>query len=184
MAAPNTVFARFSQAWPFWHWLAVIGLALNLAACGFHLKGTGPNAIAGFKSIQLVETQGVQAEILRALRLQLQASDVKVVEAIGQAEIVLRFAPTQTQISDTSISGQGDASSQLIKVTQPIRVENVATEAPLLDSQVSAYRDRRIDNAAALASNRELRAIQQEMATDIAAQIIDRINRARAEPAK
>ncbi len=184
MAATRELFGRLSQAWMFGAWLTMIALSMSLNGCGFHLKGTGPNAVAGFKSIKFESTDGVRSDILRALTQQLRSTDVKVVDNVAQAEVVLRFSPTQYISSNTSISGQGDAASQLIKMTQPIQVQEVATEKDILDTSVQTYRDRRIDNAAALASNRELRSIQQQMAADIASQIIDRINRARAEPAK
>jgi LPS-assembly lipoprotein len=179
-----SVYGKNRQAWAFWHWLVVIGLALSLTACGFHLKGTGPNAVAGFESIKFESTGGVRPDILRALKMQLTSTDVKVVDNAAQAEVILRFSPTQYTTSRTSISGQGDAASELIKMAQPIHVQEVATEKDILDTSVQAFRDRRIDNSAALASNRELMSIQQQMAADIASQIIDRINRARAEPAK
>ncbi|MDG4811715.1 LPS assembly lipoprotein LptE [Hydrogenovibrio sp. 3SP14C1] len=172
------IMTQFSQAWLVRiRVFAILGLVLTLTACGFHLKGVGKNAVATFKSIELVNTDGVRADVLRSLEQQLKASNVKIVNNMAEAEIVLSFQPTGYTVSRTSISGQGDASSELIKMMQPIRVEEVATEKELLKTVVQVYRDRRIDNAAALASNRELRSIQQQMANDIAVQIIDRINR-------
>lgn len=172
------IMTQFSQAWLVRiRVFAILGLVLTVSACGFHLKGVGKNAVATFKSIELTHTDGVRADVLRSLEQQLKASNVKIVNNMADAEIVLSFQPTGYVVSRTSISGKGDATSELIKMTQPIRVEEVATEKELLKTVVQVYRDRRIDNAAALASNRELRSIQQQMANDIAVQIIDRINR-------
>lgn len=169
---------QISQAWLVrLRFVAILSMVFTLTACGFHLKGVGKNAVATFESIQLVNTDGVRADILRSLEQQLKASDVKVVNHMADAQIVLSFQPTNYTVSRTSISGQGDATSELIKMAQSIRVEDVATEKELVKTVVQVYRDRRIDNAAALASNRELRSIQQQMANDIAVQIIDRINR-------
>ncbi len=91
-----SVYGKNRQVWPFWHWLAVIGLALSLTACGFHLKGTGPNAVAGFESIKFESTGGVRPDILRALKMQLTSSDVKVVDNAAQAEVILRFRRPST----------------------------------------------------------------------------------------
>lgn len=168
-----------------WFLLGVFTLLFSLLnGCGFHLKGTGVDATAQFKSVQLVDTQGVREDVLRALRQQLKASGVKVVQTLVEAELKVTFNPTQYSASQTSISGSGDATSELIKMSQTFNVEQVETEKSVLDATVQVFRNRQIDNTAALAANRELRGLQRQMAADLAIQIIDRINRAYAQTLK
>lgn len=178
-----------NQAWAFLStkWLMLSVLLLALTACGFHLKGMGPNAKASFQSIYLSQTAGVRADVLRTLTQLLKASDVQIVEISKDAELILALEPTGYQVSRTSISGQGDTTSELLKMSQTFGVELQNAQAertPLLTATVSSYRDRRIQTAAALASNRELQDIQLQMAFDVANQVIDRINRAYQRQAK
>jgi len=90
----------------------------------------------------------------------------------------LSLSATGYEVSRTSLSGQGDTTSELLKMSQSFTVNRVMTETLLLSATVTSFRDRRIDIGAALASSRELKDIQQQMAFDLANQVIDRINRA------
>ncbi len=169
-----------NQAWAFLvaKWLFLPMLVASVTACGFHLKGMGPNAKASFQSVYLAQTTGVRAEVLKTFKQLLKASDVKVVDSVSSAELSVSLNPTVYEVSRTSMSGQGDTTSELLKMSQTVSVKRVATESLLMTATVNSYRDRRIETAAALGSSRELQDIQQQMAFDIANQLIDRINRA------
>lgn len=156
----------------------ILLFCLNLAGCGFHLKGMGPNAKPSFQSVYLAQTAGVRADVMQTFMRLLKASDVKVMSSLENAELSLSLSATGYDVSRTSISGQGDTTSELLKMQQSFTVNQVSTETRLLSATVNSYRDRRIDVGAALASSRELQDIQQQMAFDIANQVIDRINRA------
>jgi len=169
-----------AQAWSFFkaQWLWVCVLAFTLSACGFHLKGMGQNSVATFQSIYFSQTTGVRGDVMQVLKQLLKASDVKMVGDAESAELVLALEPTIYQVSRTSISGQGDTTAELLKMSQAFRVHLPDSKVPLLTATANSYRDRRLDTGAALASSRELQDIQQQMAFDVANQIIDRINRA------
>jgi len=178
----NTAFSgqkqpKIYQAW--WILGLLSAILLNLSACGFHLKGTGANAVATFKSVQLLDENLVRPDVLRALKQQLKASNVKLVTLMADAEITIQFQITGYRTSRTGLSSSGDTSSELLKMSQAFEVVDVATEKALLKTSAQTFRDRQIDNSAVLASSRELRSIQQQMANDLAVQIIDRINRAK-----
>jgi len=172
------------QAWGFLSpfspgkWISIALLALSVSACGFHLKGMGSNSKPTFKSIYFAQTAGVRADILQTLKQLLKASDVILAQSAQAAALSLSLSATGYEVSRTSLSGQGDTTSELLKMSQSFTVNRVMTETLLLSATVTSFRDRRIDIGAALASSRELKDIQQQMAFDLANQVIDRINRA------
>jgi LPS-assembly lipoprotein len=181
------------QAWSDWlspqrgwrtEWQTVSLLALllvtlvQLSGCGFHLRGYATAGEAQFKSIKIDGLEQVQADVAEALTRQLNSSQVEVVRTLGQAELALRLSPTHSGRTRTAYTGSGDVSSVLLTIKQPFEVVEVASETQLLNTEAIAYRDQQIDTGALLASNRELRDIQQQMGEEIARQIVDRINRA------
>ncbi|WP_028487195.1 LPS-assembly lipoprotein LptE [Thiomicrorhabdus chilensis] len=149
-----------------------------MSGCGFHLRGYDSGGQAQFKSVKLTDLQSVQGDVADALRQQLKASGVVVTPNLAGAELEVSFARTYSHRSKTSYTGTGDVSSVLLTMKQAFEVQEVATESLLLRAEVSSYRDHQINNNALLASNRELEAIQQQMARDLARQIVERINRA------
>lgn len=157
--------------------LLVFGLAL-LQGCGFHLRGYGMQAEAQFKSVKLTQLSQVEGNIQQALIRQLQSQGVIIADSLANAELEVVFEKTAVHQSRTAYTGTGDVASLLLTLKQSFRVQEVASETVLLDTQVSAYRDHHIDNTALLASNRELEEIRQQMAQEVAMQVIERINRA------
>lgn len=148
-------------------------LVLQLSACGFHLRGTGDIGQLPFTQAQLQLANGVQQTVADAMGRQLERSGVSL---SATAENAINLAATQYLVSQTSTAGLGDATSELIKMTQPFTVTD-AEGAILLSSSVSAYRDRQINTAEILASDTELKNLRKAMASDIARQIMQRIQR-------
>lgn len=169
----NTV-AKKCQIW----WLLSILVLFGLSGCGFALKGynNGAGAVT-FKTAKL-EANGTRMDLQRALTRYLKESDVVVVDSLADAELVIRLGKTGYQRSTTGKTTSGDTSSELIKMTQPFSVEEVATEKQVVKAEAKSYRNRNVDANQAQASNRELQSIQKQMANELALQILDRINRA------
>ena len=163
----------------FWGLFLAFFTLLNLSACGFHLKGMDEKSAVDFKTIQLTKTEGVRADIMLALKQLLKSYKIEEVSTEGKAEVVVAFQPTQYTASRTGLTAQGDTASELLKMAQPIQAKDVQADKQIVEATVQSFRDRRINNSAALASNRELQNIQRQMAQDIAGQILDRIARAR-----
>ena len=165
-------------------WKRALGLAVItlfsislLSGCGFHLRGYDQPQQAQFKSIKLSGLNQVTQEVRLALRDQFEARGVKVVPSLAGAELDVQLLRTYSHSSKTSYTGTGDVASVLITLKQGFRVEDVATEKVLVTSEAIAYRDHQIDNAALLATNRELQEIKQQMANEVVSQIVAQINR-------
>jgi LPS-assembly lipoprotein len=89
---------------------------------------------------------------------------------------------TGYQATRTATSGLGDTSAELLKMSQPFSLQEVATEKLVVTGTATVYRDRRIDTSAMVAANRELTLMKREMAEEVARQILDRIQRAYRQP--
>lgn len=148
-----------------------------LSGCGFQLRGYGEPQQAQFKAVKLSGLEGVSEEVQRALRDQLKASSVTVMPSLVGAELDIKLQRTYTNSSKTSYTGSGDVASVLITLKQAFSVEEIATETLLLSSEAIAYRDHSIDSASLLASSRELKEINQQMANEVVSQLVDQINR-------
>ncbi|BBN60315.1 LPS assembly lipoprotein LptE [Hydrogenovibrio marinus] len=164
----------------------LLAATLLLSACGFHLKGMGDAATATYQSIKIVQNPGVRSDVAQALNQQLQAMGIKVVSNLADAELVLNLQATQMNTSITARDGKGDVSGELLKMIQPFNAQVVATEESVIQARAVAYRDRSVNAAQAQASSRELQSIQRQMASEVALQVLDRLNRAYAlmHPAK
>lgn len=158
----------------------VVGSAAVLSGCGFRLRGTGALAGARYQSVFLRGESGVPAELANSLRQQLRGLGVVVTEAFADAEVVIELGRYNRQLSRTSRSATGEATSELIRLTQSFRAERIADEQEIIAADVIAMRDRQIDPNQLLAAARELEDIERQMQQDLARQLIDRINRSYA----
>lgn len=158
--------------------LIALFLTQLLSGCGFHLRGYGAAEQAQFQSVKLTSIERVHGEIREALVQQLKGSGVRLSDSLREAELDIRFEPTVYKQSRTAYTGSGDAASLLLTMTQRFTVNRVADERQLLAAEVRSVRDHQVDNAALLASNREMQDIRRQMAQDVARQVIQRINRA------
>jgi LPS-assembly lipoprotein len=87
-------------------WLSVVGVVLlSLQGCGFHLRGAQPLPPAMARTY--VAGDGA-SDLVRDLKLDLQAAGVKVVAAADQASAVLHVLSVQrrTRVLSVDINGQ------------------------------------------------------------------------------
>ena len=163
-----------------WMWTGSVFLMVSLLlnGCGFQLRGYGSIGEIHFKTVLLKSSPGVRTEVKQALRKQLELSGVSLVSSEKQAEVLIQLNPTHYKVSRTAYSGQGDATAELLSMSQSFTATWVLTGNPLVSGSVETYRDRQIDTAALLASEQELVGMRENMADELARQMMDRINRA------
>jgi len=149
-----------------------------LSGCGFHLRGLNSVGESQFKTVQLNNLMAASSEIQKALRSQLKSSGIVLVDSISEAEVQITLQATLFKASRTAYSGQGDATAEMLKMTQSFSAISVSSEQPITAGSVETYRDRQIETNAMLAADNELNSIKQEMAELLARQLMDRINRA------
>lgn len=151
---------------------------LFITGCGFHLRGMDSLGQLQFKTVFVQNESQARLEVQQALRKQLDLSGVQRVDSAQQAEVVIRLQPTHYQVSRTAFSGQGDATAELLKMSQSFTAIWGLTGNILVTGAVETYRDRQIETAALLASEQEVIGMRQSMAEALARQMMDRINRA------
>ncbi len=158
--------------------LILLTTFLFISGCGFQLKGSGELSKMGFQSIKILESEGVREDFLQAFIQSLKSYGIEVVDSLEQADIVLHFQPTNYQTSHTGLSRQGDATTELIKISQSFLAKEASSEKIIVETTTKTLRNRQVDSTAVLASDRELLTIQNQMAKELALKVIDRINRA------
>ena len=154
----------------------LIVIMVSLMGCGFHLRGAGLSGSLPFQTAQIEVNGAVTKDVQMALKLQLLQSGVEVLES-QSAEVQIQLMSTQIKATRTS-SRLGDATSELMKLTQPFKVTNLTTGKMIVSGESVVYRDRKINITDALASNSELRSIQKSMSEQVASQIVERVRRA------
>ena len=160
-----------------WGCLALFVMSF-VSGCGFHLRGYDSVGQVSFKTVFLQNELQTRPELQRAIRNQLGLSGVSIVNSESLAEVVLQLQPTAYSVSRTAFSGQGDATAELLKMSQSFKAIWVLTGNELVAGTVDTYRDRQIEVGALLTSEQELEGMRQSMAEDLARQMMDRINRA------
>lgn len=151
---------------------------LQLTACGFHLKGTANNGVYAFKSIQIIANSTTHKTVVTDLKKQLTASNVTLISATkSNPELVLELDRTQLKSSTTSTNGLGAETSELLTMSQAYIVTDTKANKVVARATAKVWRDRLINNAARLASESELRQIREQMRTEIAQQILQRLQR-------
>lgn len=157
--------------------LLLVLLASLLTGCGFHLRGLDSVGQVQFKRLQLNNLPAASREVQKALRNQLKLSGVQLVDSIADAEVQITLQASQFKASRTAFSDQGDATAEMLKMSQAFSAMQVSTEQTIVSASVQTYRDRQIETSALLAADSELKSIKQDMATVLARQILDRVNR-------
>lgn len=150
---------------------------LLLSACGFHLKGMGVQSASTFTSLQF-ENQGADPAMVSVFARQLKLRNIQIVDLGAQADVLLTLKPTLFSRTKTGSTDSGSVGSELVKMTQPFIARDVKSDTLIVNSQVTRFRDRNIDDGALLSAERELDGIRKQMYLQLANQLIDRINRA------
>ncbi len=152
--------------------LFLLGLCLSLMACGFHLRGQGPNAQLLFKTVQVSGTGAAAQELRKALVLQ---ASVKLVEKDAEAAIYVTQEGSDKQI--LSVNSQGQVVQY--RVFYRVHFNATANGQPLLDNTtISLMRTLQWDENVLLANENEEGKLITEMQRDAGQQIIRRVNAA------
>ncbi len=152
--------------------LFLLGLCLSLMACGFHLRGQGPNSQLLFKTVQVTGAGATAQEVRKALVLQ---PGVQLVEKQGEASINITQEGSDKQI--LSVNSQG----QVVQYRVFYRVHFDATahgKAILNDTTISLMRTLQWNENVLLSNENEEGKLITEMQRDAAQQIIHRVNAA------
>jgi LPS-assembly lipoprotein len=151
----------------------LIGAALLLGACGFHLQGRQPLPTAFANTY--IDTEDEQTDFVQDLRKALLASGAKVIRTQGSAGATIQVHEDELTEKILSVSARNiPAEYELI-----YRVEfSVTSDGKTLieREEVSATRDISFDETQLLAKEREQEILREALARDLVALVMRRIS--------
>jgi LPS-assembly lipoprotein len=159
--------ARILSVW-------LIGVALLLSGCGFHLEGRVPLP----QSIRrpYIQASDQQSDFFQSLRRQMLISGAHPVDSPNQATAVVNILEDAVTRRVLSVSAQNRPVEY--QVTYTVRFSVIAGGRELLPpQQVSAMRSYSFDESLLLAKEHEQTILQQAMGQDLADIVMRRLSR-------
>jgi LPS-assembly lipoprotein len=150
-------------------WLSLA--AASCGGCGFELR-RAPSL--PFRSLALVGFAPASS-IADALRLQLTASNVQVMEAPGRAEAVLEALTDAREKNVVASTSAGQVRELQLRVRLRFRVATAAGKLLLAADELLLTRDMSYSETAALAKAQEESVLYRAMEDDIVAQVLRRL---------
>ncbi|QLG87014.1 hypothetical protein HQ393_01465 [Chitinibacter bivalviorum] len=146
-------------------------LSLSLMACGFHLRGQGPNAKPLFASAQVIGNGGTGQELSKLLTL------LKVNLTSQNPEIKIQIVSETSDKQVLSVNNNGQVAEY--RIYYRIRFSAFKAGETLLDDNVlTLQRNLSWDESSVLSKESEEANLIKEMQRDGASQMIRRINSA------
>lgn len=151
------------------HWLVISSAAL--AGCGFELR-QAPQL--PFRSVALVGFAPT-SPLADALRLQLKASQVQLVEAPARAEAVLEALADAREKSVVASTAAGQVREVQLRAKLRFRVATPAGKLLLAADELLLTRDMSYSETSALAKAQEEALLYRAMEDDIVTQVLRRL---------
>jgi LPS-assembly lipoprotein len=153
-------------------WL--LGAALLLAACGFHLEGRVPLPEPLRKPY--IRTSDQQSDFIQSLRRQMLISGAHPVDSPDQATAVVAILDDSVTPRVLSVSAQNRPTEYQVTYTVRFAV-SVGGRELLPPQQVSSVRSYSFDESLLLAKEHEEAILQQAMGEDLANIVMRRLSR-------
>jgi len=149
-------------------WIAVLGMSVLLQGCGFHLRGTTPEA----KNMPLTYVEGAAASQLRA---QLNQVD-KVTENAEAAQVVLTILSENFDRRVLSVGAiRGKVREYELRYVVNFNVRDKAGKELLSAQTINLTRDYLFDETQVLGSDTEEVILRRDLVRDAAGQIMRRL---------
>lgn len=152
--------------------LALLGIALTLAACGWRLQGTAK--LSQSMSVIYVDADDRYTEFNRALRERLRAAGSKVTERKVDATAIIHISKDKSGQRVLSVSARN--TPEEFEVFYEIEYSVASNGAELIPAQpLELTRDYSYDTTAVLAKQREEAMLREALAEDLASQVLRRL---------
>ena len=155
-----------------WVWL----LPLFLSACGFHLRGT---VLLPVEMAQTYVEAGKYPDLARALRDQLQGSNVTLVSSVSVATAVIRLQSESRSRRILSVDSNGQANAYELVYQVSFDLVDMHGESLLPTQSLSRSRDLNLSGDNLLGKSREEQQIYDTLLLNMASAILQRIQYAR-----
>jgi len=154
--------------------LALLMVTLLLSACGFHLRGQVPMP---FETIYL-QTTNPNTPFIRELRRNLEARQVKLMNAADQAELVLEIVSEFSEKQVLSLGGDGRVNEFRLFYRVSLRAYDPQKDW-IPAEEIALRSDFSYDDTKVLAKEAEEALLYQSMRSDMVQQIMRRLSRAK-----
>ena len=150
--------------------LLVLALILELAACGFRLRGT---ADLPFSTLFVPgATGGIALDLARNVRA---GTNVKVVSEAKEAEAILQFTTEAREKEILSLTGAGRVREFRLRYRVGFRVHDGKGNDYVPQNTLELTRDVSFNDAEVLAKEAEEQLLYRDMQTDMVQQIMRRL---------
>lgn len=150
-------------------WVLVLLLTLNLAACGFELRGS---AALPFESLYIEGGQDIAVDLERAVR----PTATKVTERAQDAQATLQILGEEREKRILSLNRAGRVSEFRLLYRVSFKVTDQKGRALLPTQQIELRRDITFNDSETLAKESEEALLYRDMQTDAVQQIIRRVS--------
>jgi LPS-assembly lipoprotein len=152
-------------------------LVLQLAACGFHLRGavTLPPSFTDMAVVDGVPPTDIAGELRTALKRQ----GVRLVADASQAKAVLKIHDETFGKRVSAVGREGKAQEYRLTYGVSFSLRGPDGEWWLSREQVTVQRDLRFDETAGLGASQEETQLREEMVREAATQILRRLQHAK-----
>jgi len=155
---------------------ALLMTTLLLSACGFHLRG---QVSMPFETIYL-QTANPNTPLIRELRRNLEARQVKMVNAAEQAELVLNIVSEIPDKQVLSLGGDGRVNEFRLFYRVSLRAYDHQMDW-IPAEEIALRRDYSYDDTKVQAKEAEETLLYQSMRSDMVQQIMRRLSRAKQQ---
>jgi LPS-assembly lipoprotein len=150
--------------------LLILALVLELAACGFRLRGT---ADLPFSTLFVPgATGGIALDLARNIRA---GTNVKVVPEAKEAEAILQFTTEAREKEILSLTGAGRVREFRLRYRVGFRVHDGKGNDYVPQNTLELTRDVSFNDAEVLAKEAEEQLLYRDMQTDMVQQIMRRL---------
>ena len=149
--------------------------ALMLSACGFRLRGSGPQPVLPFKTLFLGVTEG--SPIAVPLRRNLDAmSNIQIVADRKQADAALEVLSEGRDKQVLSLNSQGRVREYTLLYRMSFRVVGKEGQQLLAPTELVIRRIQSFNESQVLAKEAEEATLYREMQSDLVQQVLRRVS--------
>lgn len=154
--------------------LLLLPMALALAACGFHLRGSGPEGRLPFKSVYLDMARNIQLErdVRNAMRAQ---GDVEIAGSPRDAEAILHIISDLQERKMLTLNAQGQTREYSLTYRLHFEVKDAAGNELLKPSEIALQQYMSYSESQAIAKEAEQELIFADLRNEAISQMLRRI---------
>lgn len=158
--------------------LTLLGTAVLMAGCGFHLRG---QAAMPFDTLYL-DAANPNSPFTKELRLNLEANKVQLVGTAEQADVVLNIVYETPDKQILSLSGGGRVNEFQLLYRVSLRAYDLKRQDWIPAEEFVMRRDYYYNDNNVTAMEAEENLLYQSMRSDMVQQVVRRLSRAKPQP--